>query len=224
MYVVIVGGGKVGYYLSRELLKQDYEVLLIEKDRRRLAFLQEELGEVAFYGDGAEVRDMERAGFGRADVVVSVTGDDEDNLVICQMAKKRFSVPRVLARVNDPANLSLFQKLGVTETLNSTRIIYNLIEQTIESDEVVPLAALQQGNIEIVEMNVSESSPLVGTQIGEIALPGQALIIAVIRGEQGRIPSGDTTLMAGDTLLMLVESNKEEALRSFFSEIYGEVI
>ncbi len=219
MYVVIVGGGKVGYYLTRELLNQNYEVLLIEKDRSRLTILQEELGEVAFYGDGAEIRDMEMAGFERADVVVSVTGDDEDNLVICQMAKKRFNVPRVIARVNDPENMCLFHQLGVTETLNSTCIIYNLIEQTIESDEVIPLAALQQGKAEIVEVNVSEASPLVGKRIGEIVLPGQSLIIAVIRGGQARIPTADTVLSGKDTIIILVDSEHEALLNSFFADL-----
>ena len=144
MYVIIVGGGKVGYYLTRELLKQQYEVLLLEKDKSRLAFLSDELGEVAVHGDGCEIRCMDACGYGRADVVVAVTGDDEDNLVICQMAQKRFSVPRVLARVNDPTNEPIFHRLGITETLNSTRLIYNLIGQSIEPDEVVPLAPLHR--------------------------------------------------------------------------------
>lgn len=217
MYVVIVGGGKIGYYLSKELMNQDYEVLLLEKDRRRLAFLQSELGEVAFYGDGAEIRYMESAGFSRADIVVAVTGDDEDNLVICQMAKKHFNVPRVLARVNDPGNQPLFQKLGVTETVNSTRLIYNLIEQSIETDEIVPLAALQQGNIEIVEIHVSANSPVAGKRIEELHLPLRALIIAVIRGGQARIPTANTMLTPDDSVVAIVESDLEEELASVFA-------
>jgi len=216
VYIVIVGGGKIGYYLSKELINQDYEVLLMEKDRKRLAFLQSELGEVAFYGDGAEIRYMESAGFSRADVVVAVTGDDEDNLVICQMAKKHFNVHRVLARVNDPSNQPLFQKLGVTESVNSTRLIYNLIEQSIETDEIVPLAALQQGNIEIVEVHVGPNSPVAGKRVNELNLPQGALIIAVLRGGQARIPTADTILTPDDSVVAIVESDLEEAMANVF--------
>lgn len=217
MYVIIVGGGKVGYYLTRELLGQDFEVALIEKDKRRLAYLQTELGEVVLFGDGCEVRYMEDAGFGRADVVVAVTGDDEDNLVICQMAKNLYNVKRVLARVNDPANEHFFQKLGIPTTVNSTRIIYNLIEQSIESDAVVPLAALQQGEYEIVEISVSEKSPVVGHTLMQLNLPPEALIMAVMRGGEARIPTGAINLENGDMLIVLVRSEAEEALATVFA-------
>src|SRR5919205_1439996 len=150
MYCVVVGGGNVGYYLTKDLVSAGHEVLLLEKDRGRAARLVEELGEVALQGDGCEVRVMEETGFGRADVIVAVTGDDEDNLVVCQMAKRKFDVPRTIARVNSPTNEAIFGKLGIDTTVSSTRIIFNLIEQEIETDQVVPLAALSRGNLEIV--------------------------------------------------------------------------
>jgi len=217
MYVIIVGGGNVGYYLTRELLGQDYEVVLLEKDKRRLTYLQTELGDVVLPADGCEVRYLEEAGFGRADVVVAVTGEDEDNLVICQMAKKLYNVKRVLARVNDPANEQFFQKLGIQTTVNSTRIIYNLIGQTIESDAVVPLVALQQGEYEIVEISISEKSPVVGHTLMQLNLPPQALIMAVLRGGEPRIPAGAINLEDGDRLIALVRSEEEEALAAVFA-------
>ena len=131
MYVIVVGGGKVGYYLTKQLLSEGHEVLLLEKDRRRQAALAEQMGEVVVQGDGCEVRIMSEAGFGRADVIVAVTGDDEDNLVICQMAKRKFQTPRTVARVNDPDNLMLFEKLGIDTTVSSTQIIFNLLDQQI---------------------------------------------------------------------------------------------
>ncbi|MCC6484610.1 MAG: TrkA family potassium uptake protein [Armatimonadetes bacterium] len=217
MYVIIVGGGKVGYYLSKELMNQDYELLLMEKDRNRLAFLQSELGEVAFHGDGAEIQYMEAAGFRRADVVVAVTGDDEDNLVVCQVAKWHFNVPRVLARVNDPANQPIFQKLGVAETVNSTRLIYNLLEQSIETDEVVPLAALQKGDIEIVEVHVGPKSKVAGKRIDALDLPDRSLIITMLRNGEARIPQADTVLAVDDTLVAIVEEAQEEKLAAVFA-------
>ncbi len=216
MYVIIVGGGKVGYYLSKELLRQQYEVLLLEKDKSRLSFLMEEVGDVAVFGDGCEIRCMDSAGFGRADVVVAVTGDDEDNLVICQMAQKRFSVPRVLARVNDPANEELFRKLGIKETLNSTRLIYNLIEQSIESDEVVPLAALQQGNIEIVEIHIGEKSPVVGKRIIDLGLPEKTLVIAVIHDGEAHIPTFDTRILLDDVVVVMAHASQSIMLSDIF--------
>ena len=116
----------------------------MEKDRRRQAMLAEEIGEVVMQGDGCEVRVMNEAGFGRADVIVAVTGDDEDNLVICQMAKKKFTAPRTVARVNNPDNLKLFEKLGIDTTVSSTQIIFNLLEQQIEPGEIIPVGALQK--------------------------------------------------------------------------------
>ena len=181
MYVIVVGGGKVGYYLTKQLLTEGHEVLLLEKDRRRQAMLSEQLGEVVVQGDGCEVRIMSEAGFGRADVIVAVTGDDEDNLVICQMAKKKFQAPRTVARVNDPANLSSFEKLGIDTTVSSTQIIFNLLEQQIEPGEIIPLGALRNGNIEVVAINVSERSPVLNRNVKDLPLPGNALIISVVR-------------------------------------------
>ena len=173
MYVIVVGGGKVGYYLTKQLLTEGHEVLLLEKDRRRQAALAEQMGEVVVQGDGCEVRIMSEAGFARADVIVAVTGDDEDNLVICQMAKRKFQAPRTVARVNDPDNLVLFQKLGIDTTVSSTQIIFNLLDQQIETGEIIPLAALKNGNIEIVAITVSERSPVLGRNVKDLPAAGQ---------------------------------------------------
>src|SRR5689334_1804246 len=185
MYIIIVGGGNVGYYLAKTLVKTDHEVLVLEKNRLIHRRLAEELGEVVMQGDGCEVRIMEEAGGARADAVVAVTGDDEDNLVICQMAKIKFNVPRTIARVNNPRNEELFHRLGIDGTVSATKIIYNLIEQEIETGEVIPLAALKKGNIEIVEVEIGPKSPVLNKKIQQLTLPGDALIISVIRNDHG---------------------------------------
>ena len=151
MYIIIVGGGNIGYYLAKTLVAARHEVLLMEKDRTRYRTISEELGEVVMQGDGCEVAQQNQAGFGRADAVVAATGSDDDNLVVCQMAKMEHNVPRTISRVNDPRNEALFHKLGIDATVSSTKIIYNLIEQEVGGGEVIPLAALNRGNIEIVE-------------------------------------------------------------------------
>src|SRR5207248_3379550 len=185
----IVGGGNVGYFLAKTLVKTNHEVLVLEKNRLNHRTIAEELGEVAMQGDGCEVRIMEEAGGARADAVVAVTGDDEDNLVICQMAKLKFNVPRTIARVNNPRNEELFHRLGIDGTVSATKIIYNLIEQEIETGEVIPLAALKRGNIEIVEIEIGPKSPVLGKNIKEIILPKDALVISVVRQDHGMIPT-----------------------------------
>ena len=220
MYVIVVGGGKVGYYLTKQLLSEGHEVLLLEKDRRRQSALAEQMGEVVVQGDGCEVRIMSEAGFGRADVIVAVTGDDEDNLVICQMAKRKFQAPRTVARVNDPDNLALFEKLGIDTTVSSTQIIFNLLDQQIETGEIIPLAALKNGNIEIVAITVSERSPVLGQNVRTLPLPGDALIISVVREQHAMLPQGDVRFENGDTVIAMVVADEESQLRHVFTEAH----
>ena len=218
MYIVIVGGGSVGYYLAKTLVNTQHEILVLEKNRAIHKQVAEELGEVVMQGDGCEVRIMEEAGVGRADAVVAVTGEDEDNLVICQMAKLNFNVPRTIARINDPRNERLFHTLGIDATVNSTKIIYNLIEQEIETGEVIPLAALKRGNIEIVEVEISAKSPVLNKAIQQLSLPEDALIISVIRHDHGLIPTADTKFEDGDSVIALVRADLEKDLREIFAE------
>ncbi len=220
MYVIVVGAGKVGYYLTKQLLSEGHEVLLLEKDRQRQAALAEQMGEVVVQGDGCEVRIMSEAGFARADVIVAVTGDDEDNLVICQMAKRKFQAPRTVARVNDPDNLMLFQKLGIDTTVSSTQIIFNLLDQQIETGEIIPLAALKNGNIEIVAITVSERSPVLGKNVKDLPLPGDALIISVVRDQHALLPQGDIRFENEDTVIAMVVADEEPKLRHIFSEAH----
>ncbi len=146
MYLIVAGGGKVGYYLTKALRAGGQEVTLIERTRSRFELLQEEFGDVALLGDACEIATLEQAGAARADLVAAVTGDDEDNLVICQMAKRKFKVKRVIARINNPKNEVTFQLLGIDETVSSTKLIYSLIQQEVEVADVIPLTALRRGH------------------------------------------------------------------------------
>jgi trk system potassium uptake protein TrkA len=216
MYIIIAGGGKVGYYLSKTLVSEGHEILLIEQDKAEVARLQEELGEVVMRGDASEMRTMKDAGMERADVVVAVTGDDGDNLVISQLAKNKFGVPKTISRVNNPKNEQLFNRLGIDQTVVSTKIIYNLIEQQIETDQVIPIAALKRGNLEVVEIDISADSPVLGEKIGSLDLPPEALIISVVHGDHAVIPDPGTRLEAGDSIIALVKADREPELRQAF--------
>ncbi len=218
MYVIIVGGGNIGYYLAKQLVAARHEVLLLEKDRARYRTISEELGEVVMQGDGCEVAQQTEAGFGRADAVVAVTGSDDDNLVVCQMAKLEHNVPRTISRVNDPRNEKLFYKLGVDATVSSTKIIYNLIEQEVGGGEIIPLAALNRGNIEIVEVEIGARSPIVDREIRSLDLPTDALIISVIRDGHAILPASETTFAVGDSVIVLVNADREPELRNVFSD------
>src|SRR5579871_4110738 len=210
MYIIIVGGGNVGYYLAKTLCSAKHEVLLLEKDRARYRTISEELGEVVMQGDGCQADQQMEAGFGRADAVVATTGSDDDNLVVCQMAKMEFNVPRTISRVNDPRNETLFHKLGIDATVSSTKIIYNLIEQEVGGGELIPLAALSRGNIEIVEIEIAPKSPVAGREIRTLALPPETLIISIIRDGHAKLPSGDTVIQLGDSVIALVDARSEE--------------
>lgn len=217
MYVIIVGGGKVGYYLTRTLIEEEHEVLLVEKDRTRAAYLEREFGEVVLRGDGCEMRVMEQMGTNRADVMVAVTGDDEDNLVISQIAKRKFNVPRVIARINNPKNEDIFQRLGIDATVSGTKITRDLIEQQVESGCLIPLAALKNGNIEVVEADVTKDSPVVEKTIADLKLPEDAVIVSILRGKQVLLPTPKIKLQVSDTVLVLVSAEKEKELRKLFT-------
>lgn len=217
MYVVIIGGGNVGYYLAKTLQDNNHEVVLMEKDRALHKVIAEEFGEMVMQGDGCEVRLLEEAGVGRADVVVACTGDDEDNLVICQMSKLKFSVPRTIARVNNPRNEPLFSQMGIDGTVSSTKIIYNMIEQEIETGDVIPLAPLKRGQLEVVEVEIGERSAVLGRSVTELVLPGDALVICVIREDHGMLPTAETRFEVNDSVLTIVKASDEPILRETFA-------
>ncbi len=213
MYVIVVGAGKVGYYLTRTLIAEGHEVTLIEKDPQQVAYMAPEFGEAVVVGDGCEVRVMADEGMGRADCVVAVTGHDEDNLVICQIAQRHFGVPRQIARVNNPKNEPIFHLLGVTETVASTRIIYRLIDEEVETGEALLLTALKRGNIVVVTADLTADSPATGQMVKDVHLPGECVLAAIIRDDHILLPSGTTQLEQGDTVIGVTTPEEQHVLR-----------
>ncbi len=217
MYIIVVGGGKVGYYLTKTLVNEGYEVLLIEKNPKKSAVYAERFGSVILEGDGAESTTLEAAGISRADVVIAVTGDDEDNLVICQTAKKRFNVPRTIARVNNPKNEELFKKLGIDVTVSATNLILNIIEQEIPERGLVHLFTLKHAELAIVEATVGKGAAVAGKPLSAIDFPPDTVISAVLRDGTMAIPKGDTVLLPRDEVIAIVNRASEEGLRQMLT-------
>jgi len=218
MYIIVVGGGKVGYYLAKELVEEGHEVLIIEKDAAKCERIAEELGDIVLRGDGCEASTMEMAGFGRADMVIAVTGDDEDNLVVCQVAKVKFHVARTVARINNPKNEEIFKRLGIDTTVSATAAILAHIEQELPTHPLISLLTLKGGGLEIVEVKVPPTAAVVGKRIRDLLLPQQSLIVLIV-DEEGtpRVPSSDTVIRAGDEVVAVTRTETEDALRAALS-------
>lgn len=214
-YAIIVGGGKIGYYLARSLINRDYEVCLMEKEASSYRRLAADLGDIVMRGDGCDPAILKTAGVARADLVFAATGDDADNLVTCQMAMKCFGRERVIARVNNPDNEKLFEKLGIHERVSGTSAVLNIISQKMGKSSVILLGALEKSSLEVVEIIVEEESPLAGARLGDLTFPPDSLVISVLRGGCGQVPSANTVFEAGDVLLILVPAEMESTLREF---------
>jgi trk system potassium uptake protein TrkA len=213
MFVLVVGGGKVGYYLTKELIESGHEVALMEKDRARADQIADEIGSIVIAHDGCEGKYLAEAGSNRADVVAAVTGDDEDNLVICQMAKHHFDVPRTIARVNNPKNEALFRHLGVDEQVSPTRMILASVEQDIPVHELLHLAALGEGELEIIEAHLQPGSPAIGRVAMELNVPQGCSLFGVIREGTPTPLKADTVLAEGDKVIAIGRPDCEVQLR-----------
>jgi trk system potassium uptake protein TrkA len=216
MYVIIVGAGKVGWNLARELLEKDNEVTLIEGDRDRYLTVEQELEHNIQYGDATELWVLERAGISRADMVIAVTGDDEDNMLICQVAKEKYLVDRIIARVNNPRNRQWFELLGIRPFVSATDLILRLIEHEVPEYGLVHLLDLPQERLEIIEMLLSGDSRVTGRRVGDLEMPEGTLLISVLREGKGFVPNPDTVLEAGDEVLAVLDPGVEEDLKAFF--------
>jgi trk system potassium uptake protein TrkA len=213
VFIVVAGAGKVGYHLARALVA-DHEVLVIELDPSRVDFIAEELGtDVIMQGDGCDAATMERAGMERADLVVAATGDDDDNLTFCQIAKARFNVPRAVARINNPQNEGLFRQLGIDSTVSATNLIMGHIEQELPWRGLIPLMTLGGLNLEIVEVRVPPGALTVGKQVKQLLLPQGSLLCLIISEGTPRLPAPETTIHADDILVAVTNIEAEEALR-----------
>jgi trk system potassium uptake protein TrkA len=214
MYVLIAGGGKVGANVARTLLRMNHEVTLVEQRRDRYDLLEEEFEHQVHHGDATEIHVLERAGIGRPpDLVLALTGDDEDNLVICQLARDKYSAPKVIARVNDPRNQAHFDLLGISPTICATSSILALVEHEVPEHELVHLLELRKENLEIVEVQIDKDAPCAGKRVERLQLPEGSRLISVMRDGHSEIAVGATELRPGDQVLAILQPGKEDELR-----------
>ena len=218
MYVIIAGAGKVGWNLARELIGKGHEVTLLENDRGRYLTVEEELEHVVSYGDATELWVLERAGIQRADLVIAVTGDDEDNILICQVANEKYRCDRIVARVNNPRNLQHFKLLGIQPAVSATDLILRLIEHEVPQYGLVHLLDLAEDRLEIIELQVAEGSQAAGRRVGDVPLPEGSLIISILRDGGGFVPKPDTTIESGDEVLVVLDPGLEDSITSQFGE------
>jgi trk system potassium uptake protein TrkA len=214
MYILVAGGGKVGANLARALIGMGHEVTVIEQRQDRFDKLEEELEHQVQHGDATEIYTLERAGIARPpDLVLAVTGDDEDNIVICQIAKEKYGVPKVIARVNDPRNQAHFDLLGISPTVSATSTILALVEHEVPEHGLIHLLELRNENLEIVEVQIEKSSPSVGKTVAGLSLPQESRLISVTRDGQSEIAVGSTKLLPGDRVLAILKPGREEEFR-----------
>src|ERR1051326_1642183 len=214
MYVLIAGGGKAGANVMRTLLRNGHEATLIDQERERFERLEQEFEHQAMLGDATEIYVLEKAGIRRPpDLVLAATGDDEDNAVICQLAREKYGVAKVIARVNDPRNQPYFDLLGISPTVCATSSLLALVEHEVPEHDLIHLLELRKENLEIVEVQIDRDSPAAGKRVEGLKLPEGSRLISVMRQGAAEIAVGSTTLQAGDQVLAILEPGKEDALR-----------
>ena len=210
---MIAGGGEVGFHLAKALLEAGHEIMVIESDRRRAAYIEEHLGSVVLNAPADEGRFQIEAGCQRADAVIAVTGEDPVNLVICQLAKWKCNVPRVIARVNDPKNEIVFKALGIDETISSTRVLMSVIEQELPSSGFLPLMPLTGSHLELIEAEIGPNGPSAGKTVHALGLPRGTAVGGVVRKGAVLHADEDLRLEVGDRLVILAPTKDEAEVR-----------
>lgn len=212
MYIVIVGAGKIGFNLAQKLIADKHTVTVIEKDRAQSEAVSQNLNAMVINGDGCDPKSLEDAEVSRADVIAAVTADDEDNLIICQLAKEVFGVRRTVARVNNPKNEHIFTELGVDVPINSTAIIAKIIEEEASFEDFITLMTFKRGKLALVRVDLPQESPIVGKQVKDVILPQDSVLVSIVRGENIVVPKGETILKKGDDIIALTTIENEKAL------------
>ncbi len=212
MYILIVGAGKVGYFLAKRLCQNKHTVSVVEKEKSVCEEIAKELDALVINGDGCDPRILQEAGIERADVLAAVTGDDEDNMIICQLAKERFSVRRTVGRVNNPSNEHTFSELGIDVPVDSTKIIAKIIEEEASFSDFVNLMSFKRGKLAIVRLDLPQDSPVINKEIKDINFPPDSVLVSIVRGEEVILPKGNTVLKSGDDVIALTLIGNEPQL------------
>ena len=224
MMIIIVGGGKVGYYLAKTLAPEKHRLVLLEADREQCMKISEELNRLGITlvcGDGTEVQTLRDAGIERADILIAVTGYDQNNLVACQLARSYFGVPRTIARVNNPKNIQVFKRLGVDSVVSSTAHIAEMLGQEVDWAGINQMLSKKVGDVRIKDISVGEASPAVGETVSKLDLPRGTILMSVIHDEQVVIPNGQTRIQAGDSVIALSGEENMKRLTDYLTADTG---
>lgn len=212
MYILIVGAGKVGYFLAKRLIAGKHTVCIVDKDRTVCEETAKQLEALVVNGDACDPHILEEAGVERADVLAAVTGEDEDNLIICQLAKEKFNVGRTVGRVNSPDNEYAFAELGIDVPIDSTKIIAKIIEEEVSFSDFVNLMSFKRGKLSIVRVDLPEDSPVINKEVKDIRLPEDCVLVSILRGEEVIIPKGNTVLKSRDDIIAITSIGNEPQL------------
>lgn len=212
MYIIVVGAGKVGFFLAKRLCQSKHTVSLIDRDKATCEEISRQLDALVINGDGCDPHILEEAGLARADVLAAVTGDDEDNLIICQLAKEKFNVNRTVGRVNNPDNEHTFAELGIDVPVDSTKIIAKIIEEEASFSDFVNLMSFKRGKLAIVRLDLPEDSPVINKELKDVQLPPDSVLVSIVRGEEVIVPKGNTSFHAGDDVIALTLVGNEPQL------------
>jgi len=212
MKIVVVGAGEVGYFLAKRLYLGKHTVSIVDKDKQTCEDIAKELEVLVINGDGCDPVILEEAGVKHADVVAAVTGDDEDNIIVCQLAKELFNTRRTVGRVNNPDNERVFAELGIDVPVDATMIIGKIIEEEVSFSDFVNLMSFKRGKLAIVRVDLSAESPVINKKIKDIELPKDAVLVSIVRGEEVILPKGNTVLEAGDDIIAMAMVGNEAQL------------
>lgn len=216
MKVIIIGGGKVGYYLVRTLLEHGHEPTIVELDKNTCAYIANELDIPVICGDGTSLDVLEDAGVAHTDAILAVSGMDEDNLIACQLAKKIYNVNKTVARVNNPKNADVMKQLGIDNVISSTDRIASMLEREVDTSKIKELVSLHHGIGSIAEINIPDNYRLDGVNLMDLKLPETINVISIERNNRLIVPRGQTTIQSGDTLLVLSNNISMAKLGSIF--------
>ncbi|MBP7215682.1 MAG: NAD-binding protein [Candidatus Omnitrophica bacterium] len=214
MYIIVVGAGKVGYFLAKRLCASKHTVSIVDKDKVTCEEVAKTVEALVINGDGCDPRILEEAGVERADVVAAVTGDDEDNLIICQLAKEKFNIQRTVGRVNNPTNEHTFSELGIDVPIDATKIIAKIIEEEVSFSDFVNLMSFKRGKLAIVRVDLPADSPVINKEIKDVQLPADSVLVSILRGEEVIVPKGNTMFQSGDDIIALTMVGNEPQLLS----------
>jgi trk system potassium uptake protein TrkA len=216
MNIVVIGGGKVGYYLAKTLLSYRHKVSVIEMKREICQKVADELNIPVYHGDATKIDILKNADAGKADVVIAVTGQDEENLIACQLAKNNFRVSKTIARVNNPKNTDVFLKLGVDIPVSSTTVITDLIEQEVDYAGMKTLTSIKNNKIVISEIEITKNSPVYNRRVKDIKIPGDCQLVSVIKNNEVLKPGEHLVLLESDSVIVVSDSESKRHLRDIF--------